>query len=89
MHSPWTDWIDAGVSVLGVARGAGNVPEAPVVAGEGLLNGVLAGDGVGVTEYIANVVAGPFADWVGFQYCSAIYRGVGLFAYAHLSVPLS
>lgn len=89
MYSEGTNGTDAGVIVLVVARGTGYVPEVCVVAREGLLNSVLADDGMGVAEDVADVVAGPLTDGVRFEDCSAVFDGVGLFAYAHLSVPLS
>lgn len=89
VHAPWTNGTDAGVPVLVVARGVGNVPEVQIVAREGILLDVSADDGVGVAEDVADVVAGPLADGVRFQYRSAIFHGVRLVAYAYLSVPLS
>lgn len=89
MYSPWTDRTDAGVSVLVVTRGAVHFPEVCIVAREGLLNGVLADDRVGVAEDVADVVAGPLADGVRLEDCSAVFHRVGLLAYTDLPVPLS
>ena len=89
MRPPWPDGTDAGISVLVVARGACYAPEIGVVACEGLLNGVLAYDRVGVAEDVADIVAGPFAHGIRLEDCSAIFHRVGLVAYAYLSVPLA
>ena len=53
------------------------------------MNGVLADNGVGVAEDIADVIAGPFANRVCFKDGSAIFCRMGLVPYADLSVPLT
>lgn len=88
MYSPWTNGTDAGVSVLVFARGAAHVPEIDVIACKGLLDSVLAYDGMRIAENVADVVAGPFANGVCFEDCAGVFRTVWLFAYADLSVPL-
>ncbi len=88
VDAPWADWADAGVAVLVVAGGAVDAPEVGVVAREGLLDGVLADDGVGVAEDVADVVAGPLSDGIRLEDRSAVYCRVGLVANADLSVPL-
>ena len=85
MYSPCANGTDACVSVLFFARGAGHVPEVRAVAGEGLLNGVLADEAVGKTGDVADVVTGPLADRVRFENCSGVFHRVGLLAYAHLA----
>ena len=87
--SPGTDWADTRVSVLIVTGSALDIPELRVVTGERLLNGVLADDGVGVAEDVADVVAGPLANRVRFKDCSAVFDRMGLVAYAYLSIPLT
>ena len=87
--APWAHGADARVSVLVFTVGAFDFPEVRVVAREGLLDSVLADDGVGVAENVADVVAGPLADGVRFEDGSAVFRRVGLFAYAYLSVVLT
>ena len=87
--APGTDGPDAGVSVFVFTRGAFDLPEVGVVAREGLLYRILADDGVGVAEDIADVVAGPLAYGVRFEDGSAVLCGMGLFADTDLSVPLT
>ena len=87
--TPGADGSDARVSVLIVTCGVGYVEEIGVVASEGQGDAVLADDGVGESENVANVVACPFADGVRFQDGSGIFDGVGLVADAHLSVILA
>ena len=77
---------DACVSVLFFANGAGHVPQVRAVAREGLLDSVLASEGVGEAGDVADVVTGPRCDGVRFEHRSAVLLGVvGLLAYAHLA----
>lgn len=85
MYSPWTNGIDARVSVLVFAIGAGYFPEVRAVADEGASDGVKAGERVGNPEDIADVVTGPSADGVRFEDCSAVFDGVGLLSNANLT----
>ena len=87
--APGTDGSDAGFSVLIITRGAFDLPELGIVAREGLLHRILAHDGVGVAEDVADVVASPLAYGVRFEDSPAVYRGMRLFADADLSVPLT
>lgn len=64
VHSVCADGADACVAVLLFAVGAGYVPEVGAVAGERLLHGVLASDGVGIAADVADVVARPCAHGV-------------------------
>ena len=87
--APRADGSNARVSVLLVACGVCYVEEVRVVACEGQRDAVLADDGVGEPEDVADVVACPLADRVRFQYGSGVFDGVRLVANAHLSVILA
>ena len=80
MYSPCANGTDARVSVLLFARGAAYVPEVRAVAGEGLLNGVLADEDVGKAGDVADVVTSPLADGIRFEDCSGVFHGVWLLA---------
>ena len=87
--TPGADGSYARVSVLIVACGSGYVEEVGVVASKGQCDAVLADDGVGEAEDVANVVACPFANGVRFQNGSGVFDRVRLVADAHLSVILA
>ena len=87
--TPGADGSDARISVLLVACGVGYVEEVGVVACEGQCDTVLADDGVGESEDVADVVACPFTNGVRFQDGSGVFDRVGLVADAHLSVILA
>ena len=53
------------------------------------MNRVLTYDGMGVTEDVADVVAGPLTDGVRFQYGSTVLCRIWLFADTDLSIPLT
>ena len=83
------DGADAGVAVLVLARGILDLPEIGVVARERALHRVLADDGVGVADDVADVVAGPGAEGVGFDDGAAVFDGVGVVADADLADVLA
>ena len=89
MRAPGTDGPNTRVSIFIFTRSALDLPEVGVVAREGLLDCVLADDGMGVAEDVADIVAGPFADGVRFENGSAVLGGMGHFADTDLSIPLT
>lgn len=89
MCAPRPDGADARISILIITSGALDLPKIGIIAREGLLDRILTDDRVGITQDIADVVASPLADGVGFQDSAAVFRRVWLFADADLAVPLA
>ena len=89
MSAPGTDRPNTRVSIFIFTCGAFDLPEVGVVACEGLLYCILTDDRVGVTEDVADIVAGPFANRIRLENGSAVLCGMGHFADTDLSIPLT